>query len=192
MNDLERSRADEIRSLHTEIGTYCHMALARAIRVGELLTDQKAAMPHGDFGRWIQEHLPFSDRTARNYMKLYEHRDRLKTETVSELNSAYRLLRQPKQLQLLDTVDVVTGVAADLPAEAQETILEDAASHQWTGRQIAEEVERLRPKRLPAIRQCNGMQYAKMAIVQLEKISRKDEQRKEALDIVAKWVKENR
>ena len=42
------------------------------------------------------EHLPFTDRTARNYMKLHEHRERLKTETVSDLNEAYDLLRRPQ------------------------------------------------------------------------------------------------
>jgi len=96
MNDLERNRVDEICSLHTEIAGYCRMALDKAIRIGELLAEQKASLPHGEFGRWIQEHLPFSDRTVRNYMKLHECRDRLKTETISDLSEAYGLLRQPQ------------------------------------------------------------------------------------------------
>jgi len=96
MNDLERNRVDEICSLHTEIAGSCRMALDKAIRIGELLAEHKASLPHGEFGRWIQEHLPFSDRTARNYMRCYESRELLKTESVSGLGTAYLLLTQPK------------------------------------------------------------------------------------------------
>lgn len=85
---------------------------------------------------------------------------------------------------------------ADLPKETQETLLEDAERNEWSGRQIMEEVKRVQseesPKRLPAVKPMNGVQYAKMAIVQLEKISPKDTQRDKAFDMVVKWIGDHR
>jgi hypothetical protein len=82
----------EIKQLHQEFGIAYKMSVDRAIRIGELLTQQKAKSGHGYFTRWIATYLPFTDRTARNYMKLYENRERLKTENVSVLSEGYKPL----------------------------------------------------------------------------------------------------
>jgi hypothetical protein len=94
MNDITTisNATAEITRLHDEIITSLQTNLDKAMRIGEMLTDIKAALPHGDFGPWIGSHLPFTDRTARNYMRLHRERDRLKTETVSDLGTAYKLL----------------------------------------------------------------------------------------------------
>jgi len=87
--------AQEIARLHTEVLSCVKVGLETAIRIGELLTQQKEKLGHGYFTRWINANLPFTDRTARNYMRLYEGRDRLKTETVSVLTEGYKLLAPP-------------------------------------------------------------------------------------------------
>ena len=92
MNDIEKNRVDEIVTLHNEVAGYLRMSLSKAIRIGELLTEQKAALKHGKFLPWIEANLPFTARTARNYMAVYSNRNLLKTESVSDLSSAYRLL----------------------------------------------------------------------------------------------------
>jgi hypothetical protein len=94
---LEKSRIDEIGKLHGEIIVNLKISLENAIRIGELLTEQKSSLKHGQFTYWIATNLPFSDRTAQNYMRVYRERDRLKTETVSDLKSAYKFLSAPKQ-----------------------------------------------------------------------------------------------
>ena len=81
----------EIVTLHGEIADSLRANLPKALRIGELLAQTKAALPHGEFGRWC-ESLPFTGRTSRNYMRLWRERDRLKTETVSDLTAAYKLL----------------------------------------------------------------------------------------------------
>ena len=48
----------------------------------------------------MNDNLPFTDRTARNYMRMYHERDRLKTETVSDLTGAYKLIEHKKRNQL--------------------------------------------------------------------------------------------
>lgn len=97
MNELERTRTQKIVKLHNQIVTDLKRSLNSAIEIGQLLTDQKANLKHGEFTAWIAENLPFSDRTARNYMRVYRERDRLKTETVSDLKSAYRVLSAPEK-----------------------------------------------------------------------------------------------
>lgn len=67
--------------------------LEAALNAGELLIKQKEQMPHGTFGEWAKQ-LPFTDRTARSYMRIARHREALKTETVSDLTGAYRYVRQ--------------------------------------------------------------------------------------------------
>lgn len=106
MTDIEKSRISEIVTLHGEVCGLLKMSLEKAIRIGELLTEQKASLQHGDFIPWIQTNLPFTDRTARSYMNCYRNRDLLKTESISDLKGAYKLLgtsNEPaKQKSLLE------------------------------------------------------------------------------------------
>ncbi len=85
----------EVVRLHSEITTALAHSFDNAIRIGELLTEQKAKLEHGQFLPWVKENLPFSDRTARNYMTLHSRRDELKLANVSDLSAAYQMLSSP-------------------------------------------------------------------------------------------------
>ena len=95
--ELQTTVEQEIAELHNDIAGHLQQSLDKAIRIGELLAEQKQSLKHGEFTSWIAAHLPFTDRTARNYMRLHENREKLKTETVSDLTSAYKLLTAPKE-----------------------------------------------------------------------------------------------
>ncbi len=90
---------DEITSLHNDILGYYKRSLNNGIRIGELLLEQKKKLNHGEFTKWVDANLPFTDRTARNYMKVYNNRDKLKTETVSDLTTGYKLLIETKEIK---------------------------------------------------------------------------------------------
>ena len=94
--DIEKSKIQEITRLHEGIVSSLKRSLIDGIKIGELLTEQKRTLKHGDFTPWVKDNLPFTDRTARNYMRLFRERDRLKTETVSDLTGAYNMLAEPK------------------------------------------------------------------------------------------------
>ena len=123
MNAIEKTRADEIVRLHGEIEGLFKMSLDKAMRIGELLAEQKATMKHGEFTPWVKGNLPFTDRTARNYMRVYRNQKRLKTETVSVLGQAYRLLSGQEEdgfdeQDIDDVVDeALFGLAESLIAE---------------------------------------------------------------------------
>ncbi len=103
----ETERIREIAALYREIGDLLKISLQKAMRIGELLTEQKVSLKHGEFMPWLKEHLPFiSDRTVRRWMSLYKHRDQLKMDNVSDLTQAYKLLKAPKATHGHVSVDI--------------------------------------------------------------------------------------
>jgi len=100
--DIEQRRTQEIVTLHQEIVGHLRQSLDKAIRIGQLLTEQKDSLKHGEFTPWLRANVPFTDRTARNYMRLYREKDRIKTESISDLNGAYFLLADQRENDCFD------------------------------------------------------------------------------------------
>lgn len=94
MKILKSISATEINSLHVELLGMLHTSIQKAIEIGELLTLKKAELQHGEWGKWIGENLIFSDRTARNYMNIYENKER--AIQAGSITEAYRMLSTPK------------------------------------------------------------------------------------------------
>lgn len=97
MNEIEKSRVAEIVKLHAEIGGYLKMTLDKAIRIGGLLTEQKAECGHGAWLPWLEANLPFSERLARDYMRFWERRDELKSANLADLTDARKYLAPPPE-----------------------------------------------------------------------------------------------
>ena len=94
MNQIQNTKIQEIVMLHNEIAGHLKMSLEKAIRIGELLTEQKAGLKHGAWLPWIKANLPFSDRTARVYVRCFENKDKLAESAT--LASAMKLLAGPE------------------------------------------------------------------------------------------------
>jgi DUF3102 family protein len=84
----------EITRLHGEILAAAKMSLEKAIKIGELLSRVRASRK-GKWLAWIKNSVPFSDQTARNYIRVYERRDDPKFKNVLNLSDAYSLLCAP-------------------------------------------------------------------------------------------------
>ncbi len=93
----EKSAVQDIIMLHEAIISAARQSINKAVRIGELLTQEKSKLDHGHWLPWLARHIPFTDRCARNYMRLYENRDELKLENVSDLTSAYHVLKKHKR-----------------------------------------------------------------------------------------------
>lgn len=100
MSNIEKSKVQEIVTLHNEIAGHLKMSLEKAIRIGELLIEQKTSLKHGEWLPWIEANLPFSRQTADNYRRCYENKDKLLS--VGNLIEAYKLLAPPKQHYIID------------------------------------------------------------------------------------------
>lgn len=87
--DIEK---EEVLQLHAEIGESFRMSVKKAIRIGELLTSIKQRIGHGQWGSWVEENLPFSQRSAERYMALTAVQ--IKIDSLSHLGlfDAYKLL----------------------------------------------------------------------------------------------------
>ncbi len=102
MSKLTKQNADKINELHQHIESVLNKTITDAIEVGRLLMETKASLKHGEFTDWINKHLVFTDRTARNYMKLFDHRHKL--EGASSINDAYKMLAEPKTETVSDLI----------------------------------------------------------------------------------------
>jgi hypothetical protein len=89
----------EIVRLHGEVFATAKTTLQKAIRIGELLSRVRSSRK-GKWLVWLKESVPFSDQTARNYVRVYEHRDDPKFKTVLNPSDAYALLCTPKSANL--------------------------------------------------------------------------------------------
>ena len=88
-----------IRHLHAGINHKGRIVLQDALMIGALLNRQKRALRHGEWLKFLNESLPFDERTARRYMRLDRDRDVIfKSDNVSDLDlsRAYRILSPPK------------------------------------------------------------------------------------------------
>ncbi|MBP3442425.1 MAG: DUF3102 domain-containing protein [Clostridia bacterium] len=48
------------------------MAITYIIELGKRLTEAKALLPHGEWGDWLENKVEFSQKTATDYMRIYE------------------------------------------------------------------------------------------------------------------------
>jgi len=90
--------AEEIIRLHLECMLSVKTSLKMAIDIGEKLAIQKENLDHGEFTPWIEENLPFTVRTAQNYLKLFIKKEQLLEANIDDISGAYLLLA-PKEDQ---------------------------------------------------------------------------------------------
>ncbi len=69
LKDIE---ADIIGAI-PELVTSVTEAADRMRRIGELLLEGKNQLPHGEFTTWVGTKFPFTDRHARNLMRLAQN-----------------------------------------------------------------------------------------------------------------------
>lgn len=79
----------QIIHLHSEICGYMKMSLKKAMKIGELLIEQKKRILRGGFTRWVEANMPFTVRTGQNYMKLFLYKEQLQAEKITSLCDAY-------------------------------------------------------------------------------------------------------
>jgi Protein of unknown function (DUF3102) len=93
---------EEINELHQQNLDAAKSTLERAIWIGELLTQQRANLKHGEWLPWLEANIIFSDRTARRYIAVFEQREQLKLDSVSDLADAYRFLSDQSEADKRD------------------------------------------------------------------------------------------
>jgi hypothetical protein len=75
----------EINHLHNEVGEGLKLTVTKAIRIGELLSIQKAKCAHGEWIRWVEANLAFNRHLAARYMACYQNREKLNVSLATHL-----------------------------------------------------------------------------------------------------------
>jgi hypothetical protein len=96
---LLRDRTQEIKRELAELRNTLKMSVTKAIRIGQLLTEQKEFVGHGLFLSWLDANFEMSERTARNYMSLFAYRD--ETAEIADLQTAYKQIETIEAQQKL-------------------------------------------------------------------------------------------
>lgn len=91
-SQITEAAIQEINRLHAGIIASARNSISDAIRIGEILSQIKSVLKNTNWINWLQENLPFSDRTARRYVSCFERKDQLALDNVSNLGEAYALL----------------------------------------------------------------------------------------------------
>jgi hypothetical protein len=68
------SEADSINQMHRELVSLGLTMLERMFQIGERLSSIKEQLPHGAWEQWVDDHLQFTTRTARRYIRAFKHR----------------------------------------------------------------------------------------------------------------------
>lgn len=76
MSDLVKTEERTIGMVTVEIQTLQRQAqqivLGYAIEIGRRLTEAKGMLPHGEWGKWLENEVRYSKSTANNFMRIFE------------------------------------------------------------------------------------------------------------------------
>lgn len=133
----------EIRQLHRQ-GQ--EAALRYIVEIGRRLQEAKELLPHGEWGQWVKEELPFSQSTAQNFMRIFQEYGADQLEIGGAVKSqALANLSYTKALRLLAIDDeeereafVETHNVADMSSRE----LEEAIRERDEARRMQAEAEK--------------------------------------------------
>jgi hypothetical protein len=96
--ELVITKKEEIKKLYFN---YCKTSIETAIKMGELLTEIKEQVGHGNFDNWVKDNMPFSRMSANNYVRVYKYaltpEGKVNLEKVGlEITDVYKLLIEHK------------------------------------------------------------------------------------------------
>lgn len=98
----------EINEEHRKCRDSMQAGLEHALRVGELLSEVKGNLKHGEFIPWVENNCEFSTRTAQTYMRVFKELPKLgNTQRVAllSLRSAVEQLTEPKETFSYENLD---------------------------------------------------------------------------------------
>ena len=133
VSDEDAAREDrlvsEIRMI-TELTK--QVVLFNSIEIGRRLTEAKAMVKRGTWGTWLKERVDYSQRTANNFMKIYQEYGR---NGLAEKSQALANLSYTQALALID-----------LPEDERARFAEERKAGEMALRRLQEEVRQEKEK----------------------------------------------
>lgn len=130
MTDITMTRTPEV--IAAEVRALTATVLTNVIEIGRRFAEAKALLPHGDFGPWLENSTGYSQRTANNFMKLFDaYGDQQASLFGANPNSqAFANLPYTKALALLS-----------VPEEEREAFAEEVDAEGISLRELREKIK---------------------------------------------------
>lgn len=129
MSELTTTRTPEV--IAAEIRALTSTVLSNIVEIGRRFAEAKALLPHGEFGKWLEESTGYSQRTANNFMRLFDaYGDQQASLFGASTNSqAFANLPYTKALALLS-----------VPEEEREAFAEEVNAEGISLRELQEKI----------------------------------------------------
>lgn len=154
--------------------------LSNLIEIGRLLVEAKSMVPHGEWGKYLEERVDYSQSTANNFMKLYQ-------EYGDKQESLFGSFANSQSFGKLTYTQALALVA--LPAEERQQFTEENDVAGMSTRQLEQAIRERNEERKAredaearAAEQEAAAETAKANEDQLRKISEKANAEKAAAD----------
>lgn len=147
--------AANIRASESRNQQLAQMMLDNAVDIGRWLAEAKAMVPHGEWGKWLEEKVSYSQSKAQNLMRLYQEYGTGQESLFRSPNSqalgnlsvtkALRLLSIPDEIErdkFLEEHDVASMTTRELDAAIKERDAALLAAEQARADQAAAEMAR--------------------------------------------------
>lgn len=110
--------------IESEINFYKQQTATGIIEIGKRLIEAKQQLPHGEWGEWLSEKVEFSERTARQFMRVAEEFGDSQIGNRLPISKLYALL--------------------ELPTETRTAVINNAPLEEMTKREVQELTKRLK------------------------------------------------
>lgn len=137
------------------------VVLFNSIEIGRRLTEAKAMVKHGTWGTWLKERVDYSQRTANNFMKIYQEYGR---NGLAEKSQALANLSYTQALALID-----------LPEDERARFAEERKAGEMALRKLQEEVRQEKEK-VTAVKELANRNAAEAEAKFADKLKQKDTQ----------------
>lgn len=134
--EMQSVSGREVDQLAREIQYYWRKGQAAvldcAIEIGRRLTDAKGMLPHGEFGKWVDESFEFSHSSANTFMKLFDEygADQLTLFGAVTESQTFANLPYSKALALLA-----------VPREEREDFAKEVGAEELSVRELKKAIE---------------------------------------------------
>lgn len=137
------------------------VVLFNSIEIGRRLTEAKAMVKRGTWGTWLKERVDYSQRTANNFMKIYQEYGR---NGLAEKSQALANLSYTQALALID-----------LPEDERARFAEERKAGEMALRKLQEEVRQEKEK-VTAVKELANRNAAEVEAKFADELKQKDTQ----------------
>lgn len=95
MNDENKLQTRPLETIENEINFYKQQTAIEIIEIGKRLIEAKQQLLHGMWGKWLEEKVEFSTRTAQKFMKCSDEYSNTNTPSYLGADKLFKLLDIP-------------------------------------------------------------------------------------------------